>query len=210
MTEDSRSGVTRRGFIRAVGAAGVAGGLGVGALASVPTAEAQYTVTAVVAEAEAFTDDYAGLFVHVGGESTGELAVEDVDDCAISGWPPEDLSARDGSLIDRKGDDEVGSVPVHVYLPAGTDVSTGSLFVVNRALDCPERYVGLELEAIGAAVDVDTSTPAPAPENGSPTGGGSPTDGGSASGPGFGIAGTLAGVGGLAGVAGYLRSERDE
>jgi hypothetical protein len=201
MTEDSRSDVSRRGFLRTVGVAGVAGGLGAGALASVPTAEAQYTVTALVARAEEFTDDYAGLFVHVGGESTGELRVEDVDDCAIEGWPPEDLSARDGSLIDRKGDDEEESIPAHVYLPADADVSTGSLFVINRSLDCPEGYVGLELEAIGAAVDVDTSTATP--EDGSSTGG-------SAAGPGFGVAGALAGVGGLAGLARYLRNEREE
>ncbi len=202
MTEDSRSSVSRRGFLRAVGAAGVAGGLGVGALASVPTAEAQYTVNAVVAEAEGFTDDYAGLFVHVGEESTGELRVEDVDGCAIEGWPPEELSARDGSLIDRKGDDEAESIPAHVYLIADSAVSTGSLFVIDRALDCPEEYVGLELEAIGAAVAVDTSTPAPE--------GGSPTGGGPASGPGFGVVGALAGVGGFAGLAGLLRSGRGE
>ena len=86
--------------------------------------------------------------------------------------------------------------------PADADVSAGSLFVINRQFDCPEGYVGLGLEQIGAAVDVDTSTPTPEDA--------SPTDGGSASGPGFGVAGALAGVGGLAGLAKYLKNGRGE
>lgn len=201
MTSDSRPRTTRRGVLRSIGAVGAAGA---GGLAVVPTAGAQITINAVISAAEEFADDYAGLFVHVGELSTGELQVEAVEDCDIDGWPPDGFEAYNGSLIDKKGDDPVTSIPAEVYVPVGWDVSTGSLFVVNRQHDCPEGYVGLELEQIGASsVEISTATQGTAtPE---PTA----SDGGSASGPGFGVAGTLAGVGGLAGLTRLLRGDRE-
>ena len=187
--------------------AGTATAVGTGGLAAVPTADAQAQVTlyAVVSAAEEFADDYAGLFVHVGELSTGELRVEAVEGCDIEGWPPDGFQAYNGSLIDKEGDDPVTSVPAEVYVPVGRDVATGSLFVVNRQHDCPEGYVGLELEQIGAStLDVSTAT------RGTATPQPTATDGDSAAGPGFGVAGALAGVGGLAGLAGLLRRMRED
>jgi hypothetical protein len=114
--------------------------------------------------------------------------------------PPDGFEAYNGSLIDKQGDDPVTSIPAEVYVPADREISRGALFVVSRQHDCPEGYVGLELEQIGASrVDVSTAT------QGAATPAPSPTDGESSAGPGFGVVGSLAG---LAGILRYLRGER--
>lgn len=174
------------------------------ATAVAPTAAARYTTRMVVPPARSFVGEegYSGYFLHVGSESTGELEADSLSGCGFGDWPPDDLAYFNGRLIDRI-DQDAREIETQIYVPATAGISPGTLWVVNREVTCPDEYVGLSVEQIGAAVVVGSSD---ADEGGGTTSASdSPTDGG---GPGFGPLAALAGV--AAGVAGYARRRDDD
>jgi hypothetical protein len=193
---DDTSGTSRRRVLRALGASGVAA-VGVAGFAAGQTG---YTARMVIPEAEAFTDDYTGLFVYVEAQSEGELDAQDVAGCEFDDWSPDALDSFTGRLVDQIGDDH-RDIPAQVFTTADSGVEAGSLYVVNRSFPCPEGYVGLEVEQIRTENLDQGTNEEPGPETATST-----TDGG---GPGFGLAGAVAGVGGLAGLARALGDGED-
>lgn len=139
--------------------------------------------------------DYADLFLHVGETTPGELDASTLQNCTFTSWSPEDVTYREGTLVDHIGE-EIQRVPTTVYTNAAEDLPTGSLWVINNTEECPDEYIGLQLEQVGAAVPGNlTATDTPA-------------EGAGAGGPGFGALGTVvaAGVGGLLAL---LRGEKE-
>lgn len=135
---------SRRGLLTATGT--------VGAVALTPTALARYTTRMVIPRVREFDEEgYAGFFLHVGDERDDRLSVDAVEGCEFANWPPEEIAAYDGRLIDRI-DESHREVPTQIYVPADRTVETGSLWVVNREISCPEENVGLEAEQLGARI----------------------------------------------------------
>lgn len=140
---------TRRSVLSATVTAGVTALAG-GAAAR----QAATTTRVVILSSEEFTrgDGYAGYFIHIGSESTSEFSVSDLEDCQFENYNPSSVAAYDGSLIDRQ-DEASRQLPIQIYTAAAADIDPGTLWVVNRGVDCPSGdFVGLELEQIGATV----------------------------------------------------------
>lgn len=171
---------TRRGVLTATAAAGAA--------TLVPTASGRTTIRGMIPEAEQFGGDYQGLFVHVSEAGDAELDASRARACDF-GWNPDKLESYAGKLIDKQAQSHE-EVPTKLYVAGDRDLKPGSLWVVEKQHSCPDAYVGLELEQVGAEIvrskrQVDES------------------------GPGFGPLAALAGVG--AGLyAKYRRDGRDE
>lgn len=164
----------------------------IGATALFPTASARYTTRMVIPSADGFTGDenLVGYFVHVDGDASVGTDPSDVDGCGFESWSPTELVAYDARLLDRL-DQEHREKKTKVHVAANAEINTGTLWIVNRQVSCPDRQVGLEVEQIGAAVDLpesETATDVTA------------TDG---SGPAFGPLAALGGL--LAGGAGLAR-----
>lgn len=158
-----------------------AGALGATALA--PTASARVTTRMVVPSQDGFVGDdgdLVGYFVHLGGDAGVDTDPSDVDGCGFESWSPTELSAYDARLLDRL-DQEHRETETKVHVAGNADVDTGTLWIVNRQVSCPDDHVGLEVEQVGAAVNVSTE------ESGDSTA----TEG---SGPGFGPLAALGGV----------------
>ncbi|WP_255198158.1 hypothetical protein [Halorarius litoreus] len=174
---------SRRSVLAATGA--------VGAAALVPTASARYTTRMVIPSADGFTgdEDLVGYFVHLGSTTDVSTDPADVDGCGFENWSPTDLSAFDGRLLDRLDEDH-RETEMTVHVAGDAEVDTGTLWIINGTVECPDGQVGLEVEQVGASVPVSTAESTPS----------------SAIGPGF---GPLAAVGGLlAGVAALARRHR--
>ncbi|MFC6939350.1 hypothetical protein ACFQE8_05150 [Salinirubellus sp. GCM10025818] len=193
MTDDTSRPVSRRGVLRTLGAGGAVA-VGATGLGAAQSGGADYTARMVVPGAEEFTDDYAGLFVYVEAQSESELTAEDVSGCEFENWSPDGLDSFTGRLVDQIDDDH-RDIPTQIFTTADSGIEAGALYVVNRAIPCPDAYVGLEVEQIRTE-NLDQGTNED-PETAAGTTGGD--------GPGFGVAGALAGVGGLAGLARVLR-----
>lgn len=185
---------SRRSVLAAMG--GVAT---VGSTALAPRVAAQITRQLVIPAAEEFAEDegYLGYFVHVGDEAADDdVNPEDVDGCEFADWPPDGIQTYNGTLIDRIQEDH-RQVPTQVFAATNADIETGSLWVVNRKMTCPDHYVGLEVEQVGAAfgnVSEDTGTPG--------------TDANPIGQPGFGPVATVAGL--VTGAAGLARWAQDD
>jgi len=165
--------LSRRAFI--------ASGVGTAATAAVPTALAQ----------NGEGDDYTGLFMQVVNvEATEDINVG-VASCDIFADDAE-IMAYETRLIDRIEDDRQSTSAI-IYVEEGNEeVHEGKLFVVDSQQPCPENFIALRLERIGAGVVGDIEG-----QNG--TGGdGGQTDTRT---PGFGIGTALLGLGGASLVA---------
>jgi hypothetical protein len=152
----------------------------------------------VLPSVDGFTgdEDLTGYFLHVGGDASVDTDPSDVDGCGFANWSPTDLAAYDARLLDRLDDDH-REKQTTVHLAANGEVDTGTLWIVNRQVSCPDDHVGVEVEQVGAAVDVPASETA--------TDSGATATEGSA--PGFGL---LAALGGLvAGGVGFVRRRGD-
>lgn len=143
--------LTRRAVLAGAAASGTA--------ALAPTASARVTRRMIVPEASDFVSEggYAGLFVHVGEETSPTTDPADVDECGFESWSPTELAAYDSQLVDRK-DQSHRQTATTVHVASDADVSSGSLWVVNRRIDCSGDVVGLEVEQVGAAIEVSTAT----------------------------------------------------
>lgn len=135
---------SRRGLLTVTGT--------VGAVALTPTVLARYTVRMVIPRVREFDKEgYTGFFLHVGRERDDRLSVDAVEGCKFANWPPGEIAAYDGRLIDRI-DKSHREVPTQIYVSADRTVETGSLWVINREISCPKENVGLEAEQLGASI----------------------------------------------------------
>lgn len=188
----SRRDVLARGGVAAavLGAGGVAVG-------SEPVAGQRITRRAVIPRAEDFTSDgdYTGFFLHIGETSTGDIDTSVIRDCEFTSWSPESTAAYNGTLIDRLEEDH-RQVPTETYVNDQSNFEPGTLWVINRQSECPEGYVGLQIEQLGARIKQTTETP----EETETTGTTGASGGG---GPGLGPLAALAG--GALGVAELVR-----
>lgn len=169
-----------------------AGGAVAGGLAVTGGAAAQARVTrrVVIPKAEDIArGDYDGFFLHVGETTPGELGVSTIQQCDFRSWSPSEITYRKGTLVDHIGN-EVERVPTTIYTGGDTDLPTGSLWVINNTVSCPDGYIGLLVEQTGAAL------PGNVTETRTTTGGAG------AAGPGFGALAGVAGVGGLLALLG--------
>ncbi|WP_435123947.1 hypothetical protein [Halobaculum sp. D14] len=185
---------SRRGVLRAAGAASAALVAGVGAGTGVAAAQDDTggdvtTKAAIPADTPQFdNDDYTGMFVHVAGVDDA-AATADVGTCPFLGADDE-VTAYDATVVDRVDADHP-QADTTLYAASGNDdVSAGALFVVNNQQQCGAGTVQLRLEEIGEA-DVRVSEEA---------------DDAAVETPGFGVG---AAVAGLFGGAAYLRRRGD-
>lgn len=172
----------------------VAGSAVAGGVIATGGADAQSRVTrrVVIPKAEDFArGDYDGFFLHVGETTPGELDVSTLRDCEFRSWAPDGVTNHRGTLVDHVGD-EVEQVPTSVHTNEADDLRTGSLWVINGTVSCPDGYVGLTIEQVGAAVPGNVTESETA------------TEGTGAVGPGFGALAGAAGVGGLLALLGRV------
>lgn len=173
-------------MLAAAGSALAGGVLATGSAAGQP----RVTRRLVIPSKQSFVEGgYDGYFVHVGERSTGELDASRITECDFASWSPENTAYYNGTLIDRL-DENARQVAVTVFASSDAGIQPGTLWAINNHEMCPNSYVGLQAEQIGAALVPETVSGEGEP---TPTG----TDGTSAFGPGFGALGAAAGVGGL-------------
>lgn len=186
--------MSRRRILSAAGGAVAGGALATGAASGQP----RVTRRAMIPLADELAEgDYADLFLHVGEKTPGELDASTLRNCTFSSWSPEGVTYRQGTLVDHIGD-ETQRVPSTVYTNEAEDLPTGSLWIINNTEQCPEGYVGLQLEQVGAAVEGNlTGTDANGDEGGA-----------GAFGPGFGAVGVAAAAG-VGGLLALLRGEKE-
>ncbi len=125
-------------------------------------------------------DDYTGLFMQVVNvEAEGDIDIG-VDACEILEG---EIMAYETRLIDRIEEDRQSTSAI-IYVERGNEeVHEGKLFVIDSQRSCPEDFVSLRLERIGAGViDADDG------ETGSTT-------------PGFGVGTAVVGLGAASLVA---------
>jgi len=149
-----RRSLSRRAFI--------AGGAGTAATAVVPgTTLAQndsdgddiepvFTDVAISTTVPTLSgDDYTGLFLQVVNvEATGEIDVG-VESCDILASDAE-IMAYETRLIDRIEEDRQSTSAI-IYVEEGNEeVHEGKLFVIDSQRPCPENFMALRLERVGA------------------------------------------------------------
>lgn len=196
---EGRRNLSRRGLLRAGGAAAVATA-GASSVVSAQSADgARYTLQGVIPAADEFADSgYTGLYLHVGERESADIQASEISGCQFDNWSVDEVNVYNSMLIDRiQGSDK--QQPTQVYTAAQSQgLDPGSLFVINKVRSCPEGYVGLQLEGLGYDLgSVDESTPTAD----GPIGG---------AGPGFGAGSALLGAGGFAALFQYLRSRNGE
>jgi PGF-CTERM protein len=177
-----RRSLSRRAFI--------AGGAGTTATAAVPgialgqnnsngdDIEPVFTDVAISTTVPTLSgDDYTGLFMQVVNVEATEGIDVGVESCDILASDAE-IMAYETRLIDRiEGDRQ--STSAIIYVEEGNEeVHEGKLFVVDSQRPCPENFLALRLERVGAGqiTDVDEG------ETGSST-------------PGFGVGTGIVGLG---------------
>lgn len=201
-SDASTPGLSRRRYLALAGAAAGASGFAAAPARGQANATAtngtdggnRITRRIVIPEIERFAGEYGqDKFVHVLGSTGVSLDWAEFDRCGFADWSPENTTALRMAMIDSLRDyprpvETAGFARVDGYEP----LEPGSLFVVNDVVQCPGRYVGLEVEWFSGDVG-------PISGEGEETG---------VLGPGFGAAGAIGGL--AAGVAAYLaRAGRD-
>jgi PGF-CTERM protein len=183
----TRRSLSRRGFI--AGSAGAASTAVVPGIAAAQNdsngddIEPVFTDVAISATVPTLSgDDYTGLFMQVVNVEATEGIDVGVESCDILASDAE-IMAYETRLIDRiEGDRQ--STSAIVYVEEGNEeVHEGKLFVIDSQRSCPENFVSLRLERIGAGV-IETDDG----ETGSST-------------PGFGVGTAVVGLGAASLVA---------
>lgn len=165
-------------------------GAGLGATALLPgalagRASARIAIPALIPRPQSFEGDLTGFFLHVRSISDAEPDSGVVSGCAFSEWSPEKTASFDATLVDRVQEDHP-AVETLAFTAEDRVLEPGSLYVVNRTTECPQGYVGIELEFVSKVGSLETDT-----------------DASTGTGSGF---GPLAALGGAAaGVYGLLR-----
>lgn len=182
-----RRSLSRRAFI--------AGGAGTAATAAVPgialgqndsdgdDIEPVFTDVAISTTVPTLSgDDYTGLFVQVVTVEATEGIDVGVESCDILASDAE-IMAYETRLIDRIEEDRQSTSAI-IYVEEGNEeVHEGKLFVIDSQRSCPENFMALRLERIGASViDADDG------QTGSTT-------------PGFGVGTAVVGLGAASLVA---------
>lgn len=191
-TDGTESTLSRRDVLAYGGAAAAAAGGGL-ALGS-DAVEGRVTRRAVIPRAEDFTNtDYTGFFLHIQGESTGDIDDSVIANCDFANWSPGATTAYNGALINRLEKNH-RQVPTELFVNDKDKFSPGTLWVINNQSECPNEYVGVQIEQLGARiVQKSTESPTETPRATATPGGG----------PGMGPLAALAG--GVVGVAELLR-----
>lgn len=182
-TDDSTR-LTRRGYLASAG-------VGLAAAGFTGTAAAQGSRIrrrVVLPNGEDRFEDYnQNLFLHVIESTNVTLDRKEFEKCNFADWDPESTTAYRTHLIDSlEGDPDPVETNVFVNQTAANvehALEPGSLYIIDKEVDCPGRYVGLKVEWLSG------NTPTGGTEgNGSPT----TTNG---SGPGFGALTALGAIG---------------
>jgi hypothetical protein len=101
-----------------------------------------------------------------------EPDVSEVDGCAFSDWPPEELGVWEGIIVDWKNEagdfgfgfyggtptiraDELVELDTIVVDEQDTPVPLGTPFIVNRTLECPGEWVGMNATQL-PGIDIKT------------------------------------------------------
>jgi len=146
--------LSRRGF--------VLGGAATAATAVVPGAalaqndsngdniEPVFTDVAISATVPTLSgDDYTGLFMQVVNVEATEGIDVGVESCDILA-PDAEIMAYETRLIDRIEEDRQSTSAI-IYAEEGNEeVHEGKLFVIDSQRPCPENFLALRLERVGA------------------------------------------------------------
>ncbi|ATW88599.1 PGF-CTERM protein [Halohasta litchfieldiae] len=149
-----RGSFSRRGFI--AGSAGIAATAVVPSIASAQNdsdgddIEPVFTDVAISTTVPTLSgDDYTGLFMQVVNVEATEGIDVGVESCDILASDAE-IMAYETRLIDRIEEDRQSTSAI-IYAEEGNEeIHEGKLFVVDSQRPCPESFMALRLERVGA------------------------------------------------------------
>lgn len=167
----------------------------VGGVGRASAADNTVTPTMIIPAVDEFENNYAGQFLTIRGQSSGEGNFQAVKDaCTGLPWDSEDMIQREGQLTDRRSNEPI-AIRLPVFLSEGQRPDQDdALFIISRANTCDGDYVQVQLSPI----DLRNITSGGGPDvtDGSGDGGGSGLS--AQDGSGFGLfAGAVGGIGAL-------------